>query len=250
MLTLDDIRDADYDPESYDSRVELATYLDAKLTEWGFAPIKLPKTRERVYAREQGDNLECRVYSTIDGRQTRALAKDAIRVCLVYTGGDKPRGCGKDRRVYRVGVVGEIATRVRDRIERITEGLELCKKCGAPTFKSRRGNQVCAALCWTKDKPNETRGGGLSVEARTALAGLVDYVMGHGYQLDQVAGQDVQDNALICRMLSKNDAGPELAKHGLAGRRVDYGEGQGYVWVTERGVRSYLKAKEAGLLAA
>jgi hypothetical protein len=51
-------------------------------------------------------------------------------------------------------------------------------------------------------------------------------------------------------MLSKNDAGPELAKHGLAGRRYDYEEGQGYVWVTDRGVRSYLKAREAGLLAA
>ena len=236
--------EAEYEPDEYDSRVELANCLVAKLMAMGFRQIKIEGTRERVYARECGDNLECRVYTTIDGRQCRAVGKDAIRVCLVYVDGDGSRGCGKDRRVYRVGVIGEIATRMSGRISRISDNLDTCQRCGVPTFKSRRGKMVCAALCWTKTEMPASNRGGLSTAARTALASLVQAVMGHGFRLDQVAGQNVQGDAPLLAFLARSDAGPELAKHGLAGRK------RGHVWVTARGVQSYLKAQEAGLLAA
>lgn len=219
----------EYIPESYECRVSLADLLAAKLTEWGFARIELPRTREHVYARTCGPDLECRVYTTIDGRQCRAKDKDAIRVCLVYTGGEKTRGCGKDRRVYRVGVVEEIVDRTKERIDNITEGIERCRKCGTPTFKSKAKNQVCAALCWTKEKTEASkveRSRGLSNDARMFLAALV---------AGKVTNHQGRRNAAVSELLRF--------------KLVEIDRETRYCQVTLRGRRSYQKAREAGLVA-
>jgi len=224
----------EYRPDNYDSRVALAELLAERLTSWGFARISIDGTREHVYARECGADLECRVYTTIDGAQCRAKAKDAIRVCMVYTGGEKPRGCGKDRRVYRVGVVGEIADRVKGRIDRITDGVDTCKRCGTPTFKSKKGNQVCAALCWTKEEPQaKPASKRLSDDARTLLAALV-YRRPDGWWR-VVPGKERRRPAL-----------KELRDIGLIEVNLETRE----CYVTDRGRKSYSKAVEAGLFAA
>lgn len=141
-----------YEPASANNRKALARLLDASLREVGFAPVDA-NASEVVYARTVEPGLECRVFSTIVNGAVRPKDKDAIRVTLVYVGGDKPRGVGKDRRVFRTGKIAEIPRRVLARVANMdaaAEGLARCGYCRAPTFKSKRGNQACAALCWTK----------------------------------------------------------------------------------------------------
>lgn len=173
-----------YDPEIRASRALLAKHLIDQLEAWGFGPIDAG-ARELVYARETGPGLECRVYTTVEHGMARAKDTDAIRVALVYTAGDRPRPCGKARRVYRTGVVSEIAGRVKDRIDKISEGVEFCR-CGAPKFKSRNKNLVCAALCWkspsepARSKSTQVvranpRSGGLLIDVRAPRAGVQTY---------------------------------------------------------------------------
>ncbi len=136
----------DYDPLSSSSRVALAAHLLDRLAAWGFKEI--PNCGERVFDLAHGQNVVIRVYTTIEGSATRPVAKDAIRVSLVYTGA-VGRGLGKERRVNRVGVIEEIADRMKARIDSMAaQELPRCERCGDPKFRSGKGNMVCAALCW------------------------------------------------------------------------------------------------------
>ena len=161
-----------YDPRSSESREALAEAITGCLSGLHFRKIFLTSVREKVWSREHAKDLEVLVYTSIDGRRCRAVGRDAIRVCLVYTGGKSNRGCGKDKRVHRVGEIETIVGRLRDRINRITEGIGRCRRCGTPTFVSKQGKNVCAALCWTT---REKRSGGkrLSTGARCLLARIV-----------------------------------------------------------------------------
>jgi len=230
-----------YNPESYESRVVLAELITAKLLEWGFGRIEIPGTREHVYARNCGVDLECRVYTTIDGKQVRAKAKDAIRVCLVYVGGEKPRGCGKDRRVHRTGVVGEIVERVKERIDNVTKDIDRCRKCGTPTFRSKKGNDVCAAFCWKQDEATKTeapKGCRLSDDARKLLVSLVE-------SADMEWGGNEWWRA-VPSIERRRVALKELESCGL----VTIDRKNKRCQATERGLKSYRKASEAGVLSA
>jgi len=142
-----------YNPESAASRRELAEHMIAQLESWGFE--EGPQAgRERVFVRCLDFRLECRVYTSISGSATRVKDTDAIRVSIIYTG-TPPRPLGKSPRVYRKGVIPEIVGRIKERVDELEASvakLERCH-CGAPKFTSGKGNLVCAALCWTRAKP-------------------------------------------------------------------------------------------------
>lgn len=151
-----------YNPRNDGNRKELATRLQEMFQRAEFLEVQLKGCQERVFAREvPGTDGKVRVlvYSTIEGDKTRAVAKDAIRVCAVYKAHDgRDRGIASaDARVNRVGTVSSIEDRVLSRMREVwkaTKTASKCPRCGAPHFKSktrkdgRGGNLVCADLCW------------------------------------------------------------------------------------------------------
>jgi len=143
-----------YDSSSAFSRNILAVGIRQELTRLGFGIIDLPGTKETVFAKPSTRlaGVEIRVFSTIEGSAVRASGDDSIKVCAVYTGGERPRGLFKERRVFRTGQLEEIPGRVRDRIKLTAAelaGVETCD-CGAPKGTSKAGKKYCMALCWTR----------------------------------------------------------------------------------------------------
>lgn len=112
-------------------------------------------TKERTFYRavEDVQNVRIVVYTTIEGDRVREAGKDSIRVVAVYrqkTGSDK--GISRETRVHRTGEVEGIVERMMTRARATWSAVRripCCPRCGAPTFKSKKGNQVCADLCWT-----------------------------------------------------------------------------------------------------
>lgn len=146
-----------YDPNSTASRRALADEITALVLDCGFSKVALPGCREDVFERsvKGAPKMKVRVYTTIEGGLVRAVGKDAIRVCVVYLDSGRVRGIGKDKRVNRVGKVDAIVKRILGRMRaayKAAKEAERCSDCGAPKFRSKRGNKVCAALCW-KDRP-------------------------------------------------------------------------------------------------
>jgi len=146
-----------YDPDSSISRRHLTDELLALFERALFVETSIPGTKERVFARElpnTGGKMRVLVYSTIVGNYCRTVGKDAIRVCAVYRSNDgRERGIASaDKRVNRTGEIDAIAERVIDRMRqcwKATKTAERCH-CGAPKFKSKAGNMVCADICWAK----------------------------------------------------------------------------------------------------
>lgn len=148
-----------YNPESRSSREALAVKLISKLTECGFEPLDRELAKEAVYAREvDGTDGKIRVlvYTTVipkpEGFEVRACGADSIRVCAVYTS-DRAgeRGLVKETRTHRTGKVEDIVQRVYKRMREVYKKAKTgcrCNRCGAPTFVSKKGNKVCADLCW------------------------------------------------------------------------------------------------------
>lgn len=147
-----------YDADSKNDRRDLAVAIHRALAGRGFEPNIADKARggEVVYTRPVADGIEVKVYSSIDWNTgvTRGVGADAIRVCAVYNTRDgKTRGIAKDRRVNRVGKIEDIVGRMMQRGADVWEKASnphCCYSCGAPTFISKKGNAVCAELCWTK----------------------------------------------------------------------------------------------------
>jgi hypothetical protein len=144
-----------YDPENSNDRMALADALLALFERALFVEVEIPGTKERVFARELPDTdgrTRLLIYSTIVGNYCRTVGKDAIRVCAVYRSNDgRERGIASaDKRVNRTGEIDAIAERVIDRMRqcwKATKTAERCH-CGAPKFKSKAGNMVCADICW------------------------------------------------------------------------------------------------------
>ncbi len=140
-----------YVPGSYSHRRLLACDLRAMLDSAGFSEIdsRGELVFERVHARTPA--IRVRVYTTIRNGEVREVGDDAIRVCLVYRNknGDT-RGLSKGKRVNRTGTVGGIVGRtlgrMRDQYGAVPR-VDRCS-CGAPKFKSKKGNLVCADFCW------------------------------------------------------------------------------------------------------
>lgn len=151
-----------YDPTSPLSRGELALSLISKMEECGFVHLPVEGTYEAVYHRPipTRKGVEVRVYTSIEqgrlGPECRGVGADAIRVCAVYvspkTG--QTRGLARaEARVHRVGETEDIVSRTHSRMREVwgiaIQG-EQCPKCGAPFFLSKKGNKVCADVCWAQ----------------------------------------------------------------------------------------------------
>ena len=149
-----------YDPDNAAHRQELAESVTCLVTDLGFTR-EYPQrgryeTKEAVYSKETDDHgIRVVVYtSAVDGA-VRGNGRDAIRVIALYRnreGYDK--GIAKaQKRVNRTGTITTICQRVVDRISEVwtlARTGERCSYCGAPKFKSKKGNMVCADICWRK----------------------------------------------------------------------------------------------------
>lgn len=137
-------------------RFELAEALAAMLDKCEFK--EEPSKGERVFSRTHhtDDRFCVKVFTSIinlGGRfQVREKDADAIRVCILYRTKDgSERGVGKSQRVFRVGVVSDVVDRTYKRMREMyakVPAVERCRKCGAPTFISKKKKVVCAELCW------------------------------------------------------------------------------------------------------
>lgn len=148
---------ARYNPESDADRAALGSALIDALSARRF--IECDSAGERIFAFPVKDapGVEVRVYTSCVGTRARAYAADAIRVALVYRAEDgSTRGLAKDARVFRTGEIPLLVARMVERAREVyAKAIRLprCADCGAPTFESKRGNAVCARVCWTLPKP-------------------------------------------------------------------------------------------------
>lgn len=143
-----------YDPEDAGHRQQLAFDLTDTIVAEGFVQEKVPRGYEMLFSRATGDpNLRLLIYTSIVKGQVRRAAKDAIRVAAVYTAqkDGQERGVIKATRIHRTGTIGAIINRLLSRIREIESKchtVQRCDRCGAPLFTSKKGNLVCAELCW------------------------------------------------------------------------------------------------------
>jgi len=149
-----------YDHEDRGHREILAATMVAMLDNAGFTE-EPPKDRgfytrkERMFSRPVGGGIRVCVYTTVVGDEVRRVGTDAIRVCAVYTASDgRDRGIARaEKRVNRTGEIVAITDRTLERMREVwgliktKGGIERCH-CGAPKFRSKKGNHVCAELCW------------------------------------------------------------------------------------------------------
>lgn len=143
-----------YDPMSYTHRAALAQGVLATVKDKGFLPQPVEGCREEVYGKRVNQRIQIRVYTSIEGGEVRDCGDDAIRVCTVYSTNDGGvRGVGRETRVNRVGDINAIVVRLAERIATslaAVKEIPCCEQCGAPKFKSKKGNMVCADLCWKR----------------------------------------------------------------------------------------------------
>lgn len=140
-----------FDPDSLQSRIDLGSLLVTKLKECGFKEES--SSGERVFSRHIKNNIYVVVYTTLKGNAVRGLGQDAIRISGVYRGSERERGLVKSVRVNRTGNMNDIVDRMHQRMRQAWKScssIVRCKSCNAPTFTSKRGNQVCVELCWTR----------------------------------------------------------------------------------------------------
>lgn len=150
-----------YNPENLAHRQLLATMLEVMLIGANFVKREnATKDTEDIYEFPipQVPGARVVVFTTIRHRAVRGDGEDAIRVGVIYGRKD---GADKfilsEKRVNRTGTVEAITQRTLDRMRDAfklfrdscrTQGM--CQDCGAPKFKSKAGNWVCANTCWVK----------------------------------------------------------------------------------------------------
>lgn len=149
-----------YNPNSLSSRRALAKAIQRKLEAGRFGLHHDPYTDEEIYYKKlpEDSRLMVLVYTSIVQGQVREVGKDALRVALVYEkegdrGGSAIIGLAKATRVNRTGTVNAIVDRMVERIYQVrnqAKDISRCRSCGAPRFKSKKGNLVCAEACWTR----------------------------------------------------------------------------------------------------
>jgi hypothetical protein len=140
-----------YDPTSNIHRKTLANSIISKLETCGFSEEE--SAGERVFSREVRDGMYIKVYTSVFGDTVRAVGKDAVRVSGIYSG-DNSRGLFKNRRVNRVGEIDDIVERMYQKMRATWSACDdrpNCKDCGAPTFVSKKKNNVCVNICWDKE---------------------------------------------------------------------------------------------------
>ena len=116
--------------------------------------------KERVFYRvvTNSPDIRVQVWTSVtgdgDAATVREVGDDAIRVCAVYRSKkDQDRGIVSTTRIHRVGTVDAICDRLLTRMREVygkAARPNRCTKCNAPTFKSKKGNEVCADLCFVR----------------------------------------------------------------------------------------------------
>jgi hypothetical protein len=147
-----------YNPDSLSDRTKLATLIAAQLDKSGFKRIDT-NAGEDVYEFALSEKIRVRVYSSIVNGMCRGKGEDAVRVVALYHRKDgKDQFLVSESRVFRTGEILDIANRVVERARDVWRELHrrknhnmVCAKCGAPTFLSKAGNEVCAETCWVKE---------------------------------------------------------------------------------------------------
>lgn len=147
-----------YDPTSAIHRKHLAQRVLALLATSGFieeaVTIRKAQIRERVFYRvvNEAPEIRVQVWTSIEGEEVRAVGEDAIRICAVYRNKQsEDKGILKNTRVHRVGDVDDICNRLLARMRETYKKARTpnrCKSCGAPTFTSKKKNEVCSDLCY------------------------------------------------------------------------------------------------------
>lgn len=118
----------------------------------GFQEVSVGRG-ERIFKMDiPNTRIAVTVYTSVVGNSARQKGADAIRVAALYTmKNGKTRGLVKETRVNRVGTPEEIAERMLERARSVWKSAKTgcrCERCGAPKFKSKKGNAVCAEACW------------------------------------------------------------------------------------------------------
>ena len=150
-----------YTPTNTQSRQSLALMLEAALVKSGFVLTPMQGCHERVYTRTVRPAVQVLVYSSIvegaSGRpEVREVGADAIRAVALYTTKEgRVRPIAKaEKRVNRTGIIPEIVDRTLERARDVWRVAactkSCCKQCGAPLFVSKKGNEVCGDLCFSK----------------------------------------------------------------------------------------------------
>jgi hypothetical protein len=143
-----------YDPRTPESRRALAAGIVDALTNHSFMEEYDERSGEKVLYRPHPKGVRVQVWTSVDraSGMARSVGDDAIRVCAVYRTRDGvDRGILRTTRVNRVGDVDAIVGRVVERARTVWADVNTaprCNRCGAPTFTSKAGNQVCAEVCW------------------------------------------------------------------------------------------------------
>ena len=163
-----------YDPQNQESRVDLANSIESyfDFSNWIMKEDRETGVMERVYSfqlrsYDKSIPVRIKIYTSIDLRsgECRTVGADAIRICAVRRYDDgSVRGFMKHRRVNRTGQIHNIISRMDSKIRTVQiEALKkwsnpvYCSSCGAPTFVSKSGRDVCSKLCWTKTKTTKRR---------------------------------------------------------------------------------------------
>ena len=148
-----------YDFTNETHRQILALEIISRLDTAGFKR-ETPRgaTKELVFSRPHPKTgVRVVVYTTIVEQwgppQVRQQGKDAIRACALYSTRDgKERPVAKaEHRVFRTGEIADIADRTIQRLRDVWTVVNksgCCTRCQAPLFTSKKGNDVCAELCF------------------------------------------------------------------------------------------------------
>jgi len=143
---------------------EMKAFLEGQ----GFLPLLLPEAKERVWGKivRAGDDpnnprLTCslRVYTGIEGGDSRDVGKDAIRVCLFWRSGPGmlPVMVGGSKRVHRVKGWKK---NLQDRIDKWEEAVgPACPACGSPMVARKvkkaganHGRPFYSCVTWKQTK--------------------------------------------------------------------------------------------------
>ncbi len=140
----------EYDPEIREHRRLLAEKIIKKLNDSGFE--EEDSVGERTFARYIGDGMFVRVYTSIVDQEVRSVGKDAVRVCGLHTSSKgSTKKLAKEKRVNRTGKIDDIVDRMYQRMRdawKVSRDRPRCKRCGAPTFVSKKKKDVCTEICW------------------------------------------------------------------------------------------------------
>lgn len=147
-----------YNPDDPSDRMELAAQLKKRLEAAGFK-LDPGRNGEDVYVfqHRKDPGLHIKIYTSIYRGATRAKAKDAIRVVMLY---QQQRNA--EKKVIPMGKMPIVKRSTKSTIETIVErvvdrareayktvnSVDRCKKCSAPMATSKAGKPYCAEVCW------------------------------------------------------------------------------------------------------